>query len=152
MGERVTSYRILYRDTDAMGLLYYGRYLELFELGRVEWMRAQGFRYRDMETEHGLLLPVTAAWCRYLTGLHYDDEARIHTWIRAWSPTTVRFAHRIQAAGAERVAATGEVELGCLRRSTGRPARIPPALLAILEETAGDRKGRLRGPEEPRNP
>lgn len=140
----MTSYRVLYRDVDAMGVLYYGRYLALFELGRVDWMREEGYRYRDMEREEGLILPVTAAHCRYHAALGYDDLARIHTWIGAWTPTTVRFAHRVENGETGQVCATGEVELGCLRSADWRPARMPRALTDLLAEVAADRHGRRR--------
>jgi len=144
MSLRTTTYRILYRDIDSMGYLYYGRYLALFELGRVEWMRAEGLRYRDMETRMGLMLPVTAASCRYRAPLHYDDLAWIRTWIAAWSATTVRFAHEVRAEEDGPLCATGEVELGCVDARTRRPARLPEALQGIREVRAPGARGRRR--------
>ncbi len=150
---RQARYRILYRDIDSMGYLYYGRYLALFELGRVEWMREEGFRYRDMEERLGLALPVTEARCRYRSPLRYDDLATVHTWIAAWSATTLRFAHelRLEEDGS-RLCATGEVELACVRRGGGRPARLPAELREVLERCAPGARGRRRGGEEPERP
>ena len=142
--ERLARYRVLYRDVDAMGVLYYGRYLALFELGRVEWMRDEGYRYRRMEEEEGLILPVTATHCRYHDALRYDDLAVVSTWIAAWSTTTVRFAHRVTREDDGALCATGEVELGCLTADGWRPARLPRPLVELLSQVAGDRKGRVR--------
>ena len=39
--DRITStYRVIYGDTDQMGVMYYANYLRLFEIGRNEWIRA----------------------------------------------------------------------------------------------------------------
>jgi YbgC/YbaW family acyl-CoA thioester hydrolase len=38
-----TSYRVLYGDTDAAGLVYYANYLRYFEKGRTEYMRDLGW-------------------------------------------------------------------------------------------------------------
>lgn len=145
MGCRETTYRVLYRDIDSMGYLYYGRYLALFELGRVEWMREEGLRYRDMETRLGLMLPVTEALCRYRAPLRYDDLARIRTWIAAWSATTVRFAHEVCSGESGALCATGEVELGCVDAGSRRPARLPETLRDILARRAPEARGRRRG-------
>ena len=41
--------RVRYAETDQMGVVYYANYLIWMEVGRVEFCRAQGIRYRDME-------------------------------------------------------------------------------------------------------
>ena len=137
-----SDYRILYRDVDSMGYLYYARYLELFELGRVDWMRLEGFRYRDMEDQLGLGLPVTQATCRYKMPLRYDDMAVIQTQVVGWSSSTISFGCEVRVKGEDSLRASGEVELGCIDLKTGRPGRIPEGLLELLETKLADKKGR----------
>lgn len=139
-----TLYRILYRDVDRMGVLYYGRYLELFELGRMEWVRERGYRYRDMEDQEDRMLPVTRASCRYRASVRFDDLARVRTALAAWSPTTLRYAYEVWSQEEARLCATGEVELACVRRSDARPAALPEAFLRILRQVAPEREGRIR--------
>ena len=50
-----TTARVRYAETDQMGVAYYANYLVWMEVGRVEYCRAAGFRYRDMEAEDGVL-------------------------------------------------------------------------------------------------
>lgn len=139
-----TPYRVLYRDVDRMGVLYYARYLELFELGRTEWARSQGWRYRDMEDRDGLMLPVTRASCRYLAPLEFDDEARVLTAVIAWSRATIRYGFEVWSSEQQRLCAEGEVELACVSRTGGKPAPLPPAFVQILRTLAPDREGRKR--------
>ncbi len=42
-GWHTTNIRIRYKDTDRMGVVYYGNYLTFFEIGRSEYMRDLGF-------------------------------------------------------------------------------------------------------------
>ena len=44
-----TLLRVRYAETDQMGYVYYGNYYTYFEVGRVEFMRARGVAYKDME-------------------------------------------------------------------------------------------------------
>ncbi|MBC8369319.1 MAG: acyl-CoA thioesterase [Planctomycetes bacterium] len=139
-----SEYRLLYRDVDQMGVLYYSRYLDLFELGRTEWVRDQGFSYRDMEEVLGLMLPVTHAHCDYLSSLRFDDIALIRTYVVAWSAATVRYGYEIYEKSEMRLCVTGEVELGCLTKDKHKPSRLPRSLLEVFEAAAPDKKGRKR--------
>jgi len=138
MVEHSTQYRLLYRDIDSMGVLYYARYLALFEMGRVEWMRAEGQRYRDLEQSEGLILPVTHAECRYRASLHYDDLAEVRTRVTRCSGTRIAFAHQVYRLPEDHsqplLCATGSVELACVDGERHRPMRLPNNLREMFSE------------------
>ena len=81
-----TTYRVIYGDTDTMGIVYHANYLRWFEMGRTELFRHLGLPYREIEAR-GLMLPVSEVTCKYLTPAHYDDilviEATLNTAFRA---------------------------------------------------------------------
>jgi acyl-CoA thioester hydrolase len=139
-----SRYRILYRDVDRMGVLYYSRYFDLFEMGRTEWAREQGWRYRDMEDRLGLMLPVTDARCRYRAPIGFDDVAIVKTWIEAWSRATIRYGFELWSEEKQICCAEAQVELACLRRADFRPAALPADFSRILQEKAPAREGRHR--------
>ena len=58
--EHVDTVRVIFGDTDAAGIVYYGNYLRWFEVGRAELMRRKGFSYLAT-MEGGVLLPVVEA-------------------------------------------------------------------------------------------
>ena len=132
MTTHTCDYRILYRDTDTMGVLYYGRYLELFELGRTEWQRAEGLKYREMEKLDGLMFPVIEAGCQYQRPLPFDELAVISTQVATWTPTRLGFSHEIHRSSDGILCATGFVTLGCVRSSDWRPKAMPPRYLELL--------------------
>ena len=118
--------RVRYAETDQMGVAYYANYLVWMEVGRVEYCKALGFRYRDMEVEDGVLLAVVEARCRYLSPARYDEEVIVETWLEQASPRLVRFGYRMHEASGGRELATGETKhIFCNRqlRATKLPSK-----------------------------
>jgi len=90
-----TEYRVLYGDTDAGGVVYYGNYLRFFELGRTEYIRALAqTSYREIE-ERGLILPVIECYARYKAPAVYDDLLLIETSLSELKNVSCRFSYRI---------------------------------------------------------
>jgi len=90
-----TQIRVRYAETDQMGVVYYANYLVWFEIGRVEFLRTLGFTYSQLETEHGCILPVVEASCRYRAPARYDDEILIETRPAMLRGSVLKFAYRI---------------------------------------------------------
>jgi len=100
--------RVRYAETDQMGVAYYGNYLTWFEVGRVEWCKAAGFNYRDMEREEGALLVVAEATCRYRAPARFDDELAIRTFITKARSKLVGFGYEVRNTATQQLLATGE--------------------------------------------
>ncbi len=77
-----TQLRVRYGETDQMGYLYYGRYAEYFEVGRVETIRSLGLTYKELEDNYGIWLPVVSLEMRFVRPAYYDDLLTVHTEIR----------------------------------------------------------------------
>ena len=96
-----TPVRVRYAETDQMGVVYYANYLVWFEIGRVELLRSLGLAYSQMETDHGLILPVVEATCRYRSPARYDDQILIETRPSLLRGSVLKFAYRILRAGSD---------------------------------------------------
>jgi len=105
-----TRLRVRYAETDQMGIVYHANYLVWMEMGRVEYCRAAGIRYRDLEREHGILLVVVEANCCYIAPALYDEEVIVKTWIKQAHPRMLRFAYEMRNAETDRMLATGETK------------------------------------------
>lgn len=127
--EVVHTHRVIYGDTDAMGIVYYANYLRFFEIGRAEYVRARGGSYRSMEDD-GLMLPVVEVKAKYLAPARYDDVLRIVTKLERLGHATIAFEYRIERDGDGQLLATGFTEHACVSRATGRPTRLPPSVRA----------------------
>ncbi len=56
--------RVRYPEVDAMGYLHHSRYLQYFEMGRVEMLRACGYSYANLERD-GVFFVVVKLEVRY---------------------------------------------------------------------------------------
>ncbi len=129
MKKNVASYRVIYGDTDQMGVAYYANYLRWFEMGRTEFLREAGVPYSSIEG-HGLYFPVTELSCRYLRPARYDDVVLIETTLTSMGRATLAFNYRLWLEENDVVVATGWTRHACVDK-TGHVKRIP----ADLEET-----------------
>jgi acyl-CoA thioester hydrolase len=124
------SIRVLYGDTDQMGVVYYANYLRFFEGARAHFIRNQGLSYREIE-RRGILLPVLEASVRYLKSAKYDDMlvvqlSQTHTRVK------IRFEYRVHRQADDAVLALGHTVHVCVGPEL-RPTRAPDWLLQALE-------------------
>ena len=106
--ENEARLRVRYAETDQMGVAYYGNYFTWFEVARVEWCKAAGFNYRDMEKEDGALLVVAEAACRYRTPARFDDELAIRTFVTRARSRMIGFGYEVRKVETGELLATGE--------------------------------------------
>lgn len=121
--------RVIYGDTDQMGVVYYGNYLRYFEAARNEFIRAKGMRYRDFEADYSLRLPVVEAHVTYRQPARYDDLIAVEISLSEARRASARFDYRIVRDDA--VLATGYTLHACVDLE-GRVRRMPAALIERL--------------------
>jgi len=119
-----TLARVRYKETDQMGMVYYGNYFTFFEVGRVEYMRERGIAYKEMEREDDSYIVVAEANCRYLRPARYDDLLRIRTRVSEARRRTIRFAYEILHDSTGELLATGETA-HVICNGEGRPKSLP---------------------------
>lgn len=124
-----TQVRVIYGDTDQMGVVYYANYLRYFEAGRNEFIRAKGLRYRDFEEAFGLRLPVAEAAVSYRVPARYDDLLEVQVSLAGVRRASARFEYQLVRDGT--LLATGHTVHACVDLE-GRVQRLPAALLARL--------------------
>jgi acyl-CoA thioester hydrolase len=124
-----TELRVIYGDTDQMGVVYYANYLRYFEAARNEFIRAKGLRYRDFEAEYALRLPVVEAQVSYKQPARYDDVIAVEATLSEARRASARFDYRIVRDGV--VLATGHTLHACVDLE-GRVQRMPAELVRRL--------------------
>ncbi len=95
MKEKVIKIRVIYADTDAMGIVYHTNYIKWFEIGRTELMRDLGVVYERLEKE-GYCLPLTQVYCHYLAPARYDEWVQLETRINYFRKASIRFDYEIR--------------------------------------------------------
>ncbi len=128
--------RVIYGDTDQMGVVYYANYLRWFEAGRTEFLRAKGVSYTDFETHERLILPVVEAGVSYRSPARYDDLVAIETTLVEAKRASARFEYAVRRG--EDLLATGFTLHACVGPD-GRIKRLPMEFLGRI--TAGEPAG-----------
>jgi len=99
--------RVRYAETDQMGVVYHANYLIWFEVGRVDFLRALGLDYAEMEREEGALIAVAEASARYKSPARYDEELLVRTTLERALGSLVKFHYAILRAKDEEVLCEG---------------------------------------------
>jgi acyl-CoA thioester hydrolase len=75
------GYRVIYADTDALGMVYHARYLEMAERARNYALEVAGIRITRLTEENNLILVVYRAAMEFIAPLRVDDEVVLRTGI-----------------------------------------------------------------------
>ena len=138
MPTHTTRYRVIYGDTDQLGVVYYANYLRFFEMGRAAMFRHLGVSYREIEAR-GYVLPVSEAFCKYHASARYDDVILIETALDSGIRGGIKFNYTIHREADGVSLATGHTRHACIT-SEGRVVRPPQFLRELLVRKDGGGK------------
>ena len=122
--------RVIYGDTDQMGVVYYANYLRYFEAARGDFLRRRDWSYAKIEAL-GVILPVTEAYVRYRRSAKYDDLITINPVVTQVRGVSFRFDYTIKRG--EELLADGFTGHAALSKSDGKPMKLPDEMRALLE-------------------
>jgi len=120
--------RVIYGDTDKMGIVYYANYLRFFEGARATWLRQHGRSYAEIEAE-GLALPVAEAHASYRAPARYDEELVVEVTVGEVRNASFRFDYRVRRD--ETLLCEGHTVHACTDLF-GKPRRMPDELRRML--------------------
>ncbi len=131
-----TTLRVRYAETDQMGVVYYANYFVWFEVGRVEFLRALGFEYRQMEREDGCFIAVADAHCRYKAPARYDDLVVLRTRLKALRGPLVHFSYEVMRQLDGALLAEGET-MHIVTDAQMKPRTLPEKYGRVFDELLG---------------
>lgn len=126
------EYRVIYGDTDPMGVAYYANYLRWFEIGRTELLRSWQMPYSQLESQ-GIWLPVSEVQCKYKTPAKYDELLIIESTLDPEFKGGLKIDYRITSADHKTVHATGYTRHAFLNQQ-GRVTRPPKFMRELIEK------------------
>ncbi|KAF0156503.1 MAG: acyl-CoA thioester hydrolase [Syntrophaceae bacterium] len=127
-----TKVRVIYADTDAMGIVYHTNYIRWFELGRSELMRQLGVAYTEL-AKLSLNLPLTKVSCHYLAPARYDQLVIVETKFDYIKRASIKFNSKIWDENQQKVLVEGYTIHACTNNE-GKIRRIPQLLLELTEK------------------
>lgn len=127
--------RSRYGETDQMGYVYYGRYLEYFEVARTEMIRSLGVSYSRLE-EDGYMLPVIYSQIVYKSPVFYDEVMNVE--VSIFEKPTVRLDtfYRVSTSRLEKPHVFGQVTLCFTDSETRKPCRAPAYFNDLMDQNS----------------
>ena len=129
--------RVGFSDTDAQGIVYYGRYYPYIDLARVEYLRMLGLLGMEVG-EPGVELVMRAGTIEYHAPAVFDDEIEVYVRVARIGNTSVTYEFAADRArdDALMVNATQTLVLVDLDQRQARP--IPDAFRDTIRAFEGD--------------
>jgi len=126
--ESVTSIRVRYAETDAMGIVHHAVYPVWMELGRSDLLRQLGQSYAEWE-QQGVMMSVAELRVRYRAPARYDELVEVRTRLKDAGRRKVVFAYGV-GRGATRLAEGESIHL--VTGPDGRARVMPEELLRLI--------------------
>jgi acyl-CoA thioester hydrolase len=124
--------RVWFSDTDAQGVVYYGRYLPYFDHARTEYHRHLGGL-----TLPGVELVMRASQVDYLAPARFDDLIEAFVRISRIGRTSVTYECAAYRLPDETLMVTAAQTLVLVDHGTRRPTPVPEEFRAVVRDFEG---------------
>jgi acyl-CoA thioester hydrolase len=125
--------RVGFSDTDAQGIVYYGRYNPYFDLARVEYLRMLGLLHR----REGGEFVMRANDVEYFAPAMFDDEIEVFVRVRRIGRTSVTFEFAACLPG-EVLMVTAHQTLVYVDLAERKACTVPEGFRAAVTAFEGD--------------
>src|SRR3954452_544421 len=115
--------RVGFSDTDAQGVVYYGRYMPYFDLARTEYHRHLGrVHLGDVD------FAMRAVTVEYVAGARFDDLLEVFVRVERIGTTSITYDHAAYRAEDDTLMASAKATLVCIARKERKAAPVPGRL------------------------
>ncbi|MDX6476222.1 MAG: acyl-CoA thioester hydrolase, partial [Gaiellaceae bacterium] len=112
--------RVGFSDTDAQGVVYYGRYMPYFDLARTEYHRHLGrVHLGDVD------FAMRAVTVEYVAGARFDDLLEVFVRVERIGTTSITYDHAAYRTGDDSLMATAKATLVCIALDERKAVPVP---------------------------
>lgn len=124
--------RIRWSDLDAAGIMYFGQYIRLFEIGETEFFRALGFPYTNTQFEDlGVWMLRVNFTCDFHSPAFIDDLLTISCWAEKIGDASIRLRFSVQRDS--EILGDGSCTIVSVDRINKKAVKLPDTLRSALE-------------------
>ena len=128
--------RVGFSDTDAQGIVYYGRYFPYIDLARVEYLRMLGLLGMEIG-ERGVEFVTRACTIEYEAPAVFDDELEVFVRIARIGRTSLTYEFAVYRAQDDLLMVTGTQTLVLVDLDERKPCEIPQELRETIRAFEG---------------
>ncbi|MDX6515508.1 MAG: acyl-CoA thioester hydrolase [Gaiellaceae bacterium] len=126
--------RVDFSDTDAQGVVYYGRYLPYFDMARVEYLRHLGLLDVAPKEEE---LVARALSVEYLAPARFDDALEIFVRLARIGHSSTRWEFAAYRVSDDELMVTSSQTMVLIDIERRRPAAVPASFRATVQAFEG---------------
>ena len=126
--------RVGFSDTDAQGVVYYGRYMPYFDLARVEYHRHLGMEYEGPRTREFVMRAVTID---YVAPARFDDLVETFIRISRIGRTSVTYECAAYRVKDDLLMVTAHQTLVLVELATHTASPVPESFREIIRAFEG---------------
>jgi len=131
---REIEHKVNYCDTDAGGVVYYGRYLEYFEAGRMEYLAAIGCDAVECHRQ-GVFFAVREVHATYRSSARLGDRLQIRSTVTQVTKYHMTFYAEVREADSDALLVEARIKCVCMN-AAGKLLRLPAQLSEPLARSA----------------
>ena len=129
--------RVRYVEVDAQRHVFFGHYLNYFDVALIEYTKAIGYPYQDL-VESGVDVFYVDASCQYRGRARFDDLLHVYTRIGQIGNTSFTFDFAIYKQATAEIVVTGRIVAVAVESRTGKPVRVPDELREAVARFEGE--------------
>jgi acyl-CoA thioester hydrolase len=119
--------RVGFSDTDAQGVVYYGRYMPYFDLARTEYHRHLG--HLELRGEFAM----RASAVEYHAPARFDDLLEVFVRVERIGTTSITYDHAVYRVEDDLLMATAKATLVCIALHERKAVPVPAAFREQIE-------------------
>jgi acyl-CoA thioester hydrolase len=120
--------RVGFSDTDAQGVVYYGRYMPYYDLARTEYHRHLGrVPLGDVD------FAMRAVTVDYVAGARFDDLLEVFVRVERIGTTSITYDHAVFRVEDDTLMSTAKATLVCIALDERRAVPVPQAFRKLID-------------------
>jgi acyl-CoA thioester hydrolase len=131
--EQITEARIIFEDTDAGGVMYFGRACRWIEIGFNEWFRSKAMPLPKIKETYSIFFIIQELNVKYHKTLHYDDEIVIKTVAKTARRYSIQFETKIFSKKNSELCVGATHKMVPVNFNTKKIEQIPNVLFCLFQ-------------------
>jgi acyl-CoA thioester hydrolase len=124
--------RVGFSDTDAQGVVYYGRYMPYYDLARTEYHRHLGrVHLGDVD------FAMRAVNVDYVAGARFDDLLEVFVRVDRIGTTSITYDHAVYRVEDDALMSTAKATLVCIALDERKAVPVPQAFRDQIDAFQG---------------
>ena len=131
-----TTVRVIWADTDAARIVWFGTYLRYLEAVEVAMFDGLGTSLAALLSGHRILLPRTTITVNYRSPARFDDVLDLAIGVESLTERRARLAFEFRQHESRQMVAEGSYEIACVDATTFKGRAFPDEIRALLQSAA----------------